>query len=42
MKQPNVDPARIGAVGYCFGGTTALELAYSGAPVKGWCLSTAD
>lgn len=35
MKQPNVDPARIGAVGYCFGGTTALELAYSGAPVKG-------
>ncbi len=35
MKQPNVDPTRIGAVGYCFGGTTALELAYSGAPVRG-------
>ena len=35
MKQPNVDPARIGAVGYCFGGTTALELAYNGAPVRG-------
>ena len=30
-QQPTVDPARIAAIGYCFGGTTALELARSGA-----------
>jgi dienelactone hydrolase len=30
-----VDSARIGAIGYCFGGTTVLELARSGADVKG-------
>ena len=29
--QPEVDPARIAAIGYCFGGTFALELARSGA-----------
>lgn len=29
----NVDPARIGVIGYCFGGGSALELARSGAPV---------
>jgi dienelactone hydrolase len=34
-KQPNVDPKRIAAIGYCFGGTGALELARSGAPVAG-------
>jgi dienelactone hydrolase len=34
-KQEIVDPARIGAIGYCFGGTTALELARSGADVAG-------
>jgi dienelactone hydrolase len=28
-----VDPRRIGAIGYCFGGTVALELARSGADV---------
>lgn len=32
---PNVDPARLAAVGYCFGGSTVLELAYSGADVRG-------
>jgi len=32
---PLVDSARIAAIGYCFGGTTVLELARSGAPVKG-------
>lgn len=32
---PGVDPERIGAVGFCFGGTVVLELAWSGAPVKG-------
>lgn len=34
-KQPLADPARIAAVGYCFGGTTVLELARSGADIKG-------
>ena len=34
-KNPNVDQNRIAAIGYCFGGTTALELARSGAPVLG-------
>jgi dienelactone hydrolase len=30
-----VDPQRIAAIGYCFGGTTVLELARSGADVAG-------
>jgi dienelactone hydrolase len=30
-----VDPERIAAIGYCFGGTTVLELAYSGVDVAG-------
>ena len=30
-----VDPQRIAAIGYCFGGTTVLELARSGADVVG-------
>lgn len=30
-----IDPARIGAFGYCFGGKTVLELARSGANVAG-------
>ena len=30
-----VDPARIGAFGFCFGGTTVLELARSGSDVAG-------
>jgi len=34
-RQPGVDVARLAAIGYCFGGTTALELARSGAPVAG-------
>ncbi|WP_205499677.1 dienelactone hydrolase family protein [Rufibacter psychrotolerans] len=34
-KQPNVDAARVAAIGYCFGGTTVLELARSGAQVAG-------
>src|SRR3989338_5857870 len=32
---PQVDPARTGAIGYCFGGTTVLELTRSGADVTG-------
>jgi dienelactone hydrolase len=31
--RPEVDPARIAAIGFCFGGTMALELARSGAEV---------
>jgi dienelactone hydrolase len=32
---PGVDPNRLAAIGYCFGGTGVLELARSGADVKG-------
>jgi dienelactone hydrolase len=32
--QEQVDPDRIAAIGYCFGGSTALVLAASGAPLK--------
>jgi dienelactone hydrolase len=31
---PNVDTARLGAIGFCFGGTTVLELARSSADLK--------
>jgi len=34
-KQRFVDPQRIAAIGYCFGGTTVIELARSGANVAG-------
>lgn len=29
--QEQVDPAKLAAIGYCFGGSTALQLAYTGA-----------
>ena len=32
--RPEADPARLAAIGYCFGGSAVLELARSGAPVK--------
>lgn len=35
LKQANVDPQRVAAIGFCFGGTTVLELAYSGAVLAG-------
>ena len=35
LAQPGVDAERVAAIGYCFGGTTALELAYAGAPLRG-------
>ena len=35
-RQKLVDPQRIAAIGYCFGGTTVLELARDGADVKGF------
>ena len=34
-QQPLVDTNRIAAIGYCFGGTTVLELARSGADIAG-------
>jgi len=33
--QPNVDTSRLAAIGFCFGGTTVLELARGGADLKG-------
>ncbi len=33
-ERPEVDSTRIGAIGFCFGGTMALELARSGADIK--------
>ena len=35
LLQPQVDPHRIAAIGYCLGGTFVLELARDGAPIVG-------
>jgi dienelactone hydrolase len=32
---PRVDPKRLAAIGFCFGGNTVLQLAYSGADLAG-------
>jgi dienelactone hydrolase len=34
-QEPHTDTGRLAAIGYCFGGTTVLELARSGAEVAG-------
>jgi dienelactone hydrolase len=34
--QPMVDPAKIVGIGYCFGGTTGIELVETGAPLLGF------
>jgi dienelactone hydrolase len=34
-QNPMVEPAKIAVVGYCFGGTVAIELAETGSPVLG-------
>ncbi|MGN7799796.1 dienelactone hydrolase family protein [Leifsonia sp. 22587] len=34
-QHPAVDPARLAVIGYCFGGTAALEFARTGAPARG-------
>jgi dienelactone hydrolase len=34
VAQPGVDPAKVAAVGYCFGGTLVLELARTGADLR--------
>ena len=33
-SQPNVDTTKVAAIGYCFGGSTCLQLAYTGADLK--------
>jgi len=33
-SQPNVEATRVGAIGFCFGGTTVLELARGGAELS--------
>lgn len=35
VKQPQVDAGKVAAIGYCFGGSTVIELAFADAPVKG-------
>ncbi len=35
IGQPQVDRSRLAAIGFCFGGTGVLELAYSGADLAG-------
>lgn len=35
VKQPQTDAAQVAAIGYCFGGTGVIELARSGALLKG-------
>ncbi|HEV8050917.1 MAG TPA: dienelactone hydrolase family protein [Parachlamydiaceae bacterium] len=35
LSQPNVDPLAIGAIGFCFGGFTVIELLRSGANIQG-------
>lgn len=35
LKQQGVDKNKVAAIGYCFGGTTVLELARSGADIEG-------
>jgi dienelactone hydrolase len=35
MASGLVDPLRVAAIGYCFGGSTVQALAYSGAPLAG-------
>jgi dienelactone hydrolase len=34
-NQKQVDPERVAAIGYCFGGATVVELAYAGADLAG-------
>jgi dienelactone hydrolase len=34
LQEPNLDQARLAAIGYCFGGSTALELARTGADLR--------
>ncbi len=33
-KQPQVNGSRLAAIGYCFGGSTVMQMAYAGLPLK--------
>lgn len=35
QTDPRVDPQRLAAIGYCFGGATVMQMVYDEAPVKG-------
>jgi dienelactone hydrolase len=35
LQQPEIDKARIAAIGYCFGGTGVIEMVRDGLPLKG-------
>jgi dienelactone hydrolase len=35
LKQPEVDPAHVAAIGYCFGGTGVIEMVRDGLPLLG-------
>ena len=35
LQQPEVDPSRIAAIGYCFGGTGVIEMVRDGLPLRG-------
>jgi dienelactone hydrolase len=35
QDDPRVDPTRMAAIGYCFGGATVMQMVYAGAPLKG-------
>lgn len=35
LAQPECDPDRVAAIGYCFGGNAVLEIARDGAPLRG-------
>lgn len=35
LKDSRTDASRVACIGYCFGGTAAIELGRSGAPIKG-------
>lgn len=36
-RHPRVDPRRMAAIGFCFGGLCVLDLARAGAPLRGVC-----
>jgi dienelactone hydrolase len=33
LKNPMIDASRVALIGYCFGGTVGIEMAYAGAPI---------
>jgi dienelactone hydrolase len=35
LQQPGLDPARVAAIGYCFGGTGVVEMLRDGLPLRG-------